>query len=449
MSNFEQNEKHEPKQSEDQQIPFSPEVESDEDTDLLLPPKIDHARFGPAFLAVIIVLLVVVLVGIVTPLRNVIFSPFSPSTPTPLPTFPPEAVTFLFDPHMGSVTVNGHTYQHGVTVQLSNGKYQIVWRGEPFQPITCTVSVPYSPTLDTCGNYENQGDTADSRDVTFFPDLSYLSKNEQASLLSQIQASLDTLQASVTVYPGEQYASLSSTTQLASPVQATYPLRATLSFHLDADPHSTRQCGQSDSECGLNGQNCHVFCTSLANYVPATPTAFHWNVIALMYTRWDYTMTDGKSVAQGQPDSISSITGTEHSIHLSLTWIRSTNTWQVSPTITSGFTPPGGDPLSSKGIDLACSNAQDLVASSYGVTQQSPATTLTWQQFAIGSNRAAGCLAIAQSDLNSHASSAYFLYRFGVLLAANSLAHTYFPHLPMADAYEQGIAQSIAAYNKV
>jgi hypothetical protein len=427
----------------DQHSSISAEIEPEQDNELF-PPTSPRRRTRPILFAVIIVLLVVIIVGIASPLRNAIFSSFSPATPIPSPTFQPEAVSFTYDPHMGSVTVNGHPYQRGTTLHLSVGKYQIVWRGEPFQPITCTLVVPYSPTLDTCGNYENRGDTSDSEQLTFFPDLSYLSKNEQASLLSQIQASLGKLQASDTVYPGEQYALLSSTTQLASPAKATTLLHATLSFHLDTDPHSTRQCGQSDSECGLNGQNCHLFCTSLANYVPATSTAFHWNVIALLYSQWDYTAANGKSVAKSQPDSISSVTGTEQSIHLSLTWTRATNTWHVSPTITSGFTPPGGDPLSTKGTDLGCADAQDLVTSSYGVTQQSPATTLTWQQFAIGSNRAAGCLAVAQSDTSSHVSPAYFLYRFGVLLAANMQAHQYFPNIPLVDSYEQGIAQSIA-----
>lgn len=44
---------------------------------------------------------------------------------------------------------------------------------------------------------------------------------------------------------------------------------------------------------------------------------------------------------------------------------------------------------------------------------------------------------------------AYYLYRFGVLLAANDLAHRYFPSLPIADTYEQTSAQQITTHNKV
>jgi len=37
----------------------------------------------------------------------------------------------------------------------------------------------------------------------------------------------------------------------------------------------------------------------------------------------------------------------------------------------------------------------------------------------------------------------YLLYHFGVLLAVNAAAHGYWPGLPTADAYEQGIAKQL------
>jgi len=43
---------------------------------------------------------------------------------------------------------------------------------------------------------------------------------------------------------------------------------------------------------------------------------------------------------------------------------------------------------------------------------------------------------------------AYCLYRFGVLLAANDEAHRLWPYLPVADAYEQGIARRLTANMK-
>jgi hypothetical protein len=38
----------------------------------------------------------------------------------------------------------------------------------------------------------------------------------------------------------------------------------------------------------------------------------------------------------------------------------------------------------------------------------------------------------------------YFLYRFGVFLAANDVAHKYWPTMPFANASEQQLAQQLA-----
>jgi hypothetical protein len=40
--------------------------------------------------------------------------------------------------------------------------------------------------------------------------------------------------------------------------------------------------------------------------------------------------------------------------------------------------------------------------------------------------------------------SAYLLYRFGIILAANMTAHSYWPYLPVAGAYEQQLAAQVA-----
>lgn len=412
-----------------------------------VPPPGPRGRVGRIFMAVAIILLVAVIIVTVTPLRNLIISPSSSPSPTQTAS-PPKTIAISFDPHVGSVTFKGKTYHQSFAVQPAAGIYSFTWRGAPFQPITCTATVPFSLPQDTCGPYEYVSpETPNSESITFFPNLSYLSTREQAALLQQIQAALATLKASETVLPGEHYALFSPGTQFTSIAQATSPLQATLSFHLDTDPHSTRQCGQNDGECGLNGLDCRVFCTSIEDYVQSTATEFRWHVVAVLYSEWDYKTLDGKTVATGQPDSTSDVTGTEHSVHLDLTWNRAADTWHVSLPIQSLSSSGGLVSPSFIGIDIGCANAQELTTASYGVTKQTPATTVTWK-FAIGSNHAAGCLAVAQSDSNPHAASAYFLYRFGVLLAANALAHSYFPDFPQADASEQSIALQIAAQSK-
>jgi hypothetical protein len=76
---------------------------------------------------------------------------------------------------------------------------------------------------------------------------------------------------------------------------------------------------------------------------------------------------------------------------------------------------------------------------------------LQWR-FASGVNPASGCagvgsptsqLSVDNTPEAIHA--AYALYRFGVILAANSAAHQFWPQLPLADGYEEQLAQHLLA----
>ena len=49
-----------------------------------------------------------------------------------------------------------------------------------------------------------------------------------------------------------------------------------------------------------------------------------------------------------------------------------------------------------------------------------------------------------KSTINTPPGLAYCLLRFGVLLAVNDAAHHFWPNLPVADAYEQSLAQQLA-----
>lgn len=68
-------------------------------------------------------------------------------------------------------------------------------------------------------------------------------------------------------------------------------------------------------------------------------------------------------------------------------------------------------------------------------------------------NPPAGCVVVASPAENTDTTpfpsthplpGLYCLHRFGVLLAANALAHRYWPYLPVADSYEQNLARDLA-----
>jgi hypothetical protein len=88
------------------------------------------------------------------------------------------------------------------------------------------------------------------------------------------------------------------------------------------------------------------------------------------------------------------------------------------------------------------------------VTVKGQVESLFWPQYTSGKNAAVGCLGAASQTPNNpttpvtiNASSAYCLYRFGVLLAANAQAHRYWPNMPVIDAYEQGIVQQLMPHS--
>jgi hypothetical protein len=80
-------------------------------------------------------------------------------------------------------------------------------------------------------------------------------------------------------------------------------------------------------------------------------------------------------------------------------------------------------------------------------TDSSRNPNLTWN-FVSGAPSAAGCLAEATTLGQDEASSlghAFLLQRFGLLLAANELAHQRWPELPLATKQEQELVRQIEA----
>ncbi len=227
-------------------------------------------------------------------------------------------------------------------------------------------------------------------------------------------------------------------------VKATQPLKATLSFHIDTSLTSSRNCigGHGDS-CTYNGQNCLELCVftnvqSIANGNTFTSlTGPDWYAIGLFYPTWTYRTISGALVAENQPDVFNQYVGTDHSMLLHILWKASAWSVTLEPNANLANIPVTVDP--------ACASLNGLVqaTTTYTITHDGTGTNLDWQAFA-GTNRAAGCLGVATPH-QSQATTAYVLYRFGVLLAANAAAHRYFPALPVADSSEQVIAQQIMA----
>lgn len=434
----------------------------------------DEFEFPPPrrrrpFAIIMAVVLIIVIVGGGLLVARTVGGAFGP-LPTPTATLIPGENLFYIttSPAWGKVSIDGHAVAQlpaigSTPLTLSTGGHTIRWDAPPFPPQQCIVYVP--PQLTTggaCSSNDSQR-VQSGKDsglqatiISFAATFSSLPAAQRTTLFNATQAALNALQSTDTVQPGEQYVDLSALHFIAT---ATQPLKATLRFQLDTNPNTNASCiaiiiGGFGQSCQTAGGDCYVLCNGQGEFQDIIPTGGStWEVFGIVRMSYDYTAPNGQVVARDQPN-IADSSNPEYLMPFALS--QNGASWRVSA---QSF--PGG-PFSP--ISPSCIPAEsviygnDVEPSYFGISNNAltnpnvngHAVALTWVKFSSGSNAAAGCVAIAsanpaspQTPIAANASSAYCLYRFGVLLAANEQAHRYWPNLPVADAYEQSIMQQL------
>ena len=355
------------------------------------------------------------------------------------------------NPPWGHLSIDGHEVARlprinvDPPLHLSQGQHVLVWHADPFPPQSCTLSVPARYSTDTCTEYGSI--------ITFAATLNMLPAAQRALLIQEIQAALDTTQSSEMIQPGELYAFAPGISEPEiNPCRITpqsvlcfatakQPLRATLRFQLDTDTSPGTPCSISRA-CILNGRDCRLFCDGPGGTRSPLATTPEWNVLAIVRSLWEYVTLDGQIIAQDQADTFIAEMANDHFVPLSITW--NNPGWQVSA-LFSNSQAHFNDTV----CDSALADAHAL-AGAFAINnlpQQVHERSLS------GANPAAGCVVVATPERVSGAKPAliivkppvaYCLHRFGVLLAANDLAHRQWPYLPLADAYEQGLANQLA-----
>jgi hypothetical protein len=416
-------------------------------------------------MSVVVILLVILAssAGVRNTIGRGIFGP----TPTPTATLFPGAdlIYIQRSPSWGSVSIDGHTFSRLPTIGvdppllLTRGSHKLVWHADPFlnlQP--CFVSVPPMST-DTClyNSPVQVNSNLIARVIRFSLSLNLLPDIQRAALTQAAQAALDTLQSTEIVQPGEQYVDMPASNSIDTAVR---PLRATFRFQLDTNPTSQASCvtqgtGQA---CVFQGVDCRLFCPVPGQGETPPPSENRWDVFAVMRPTWDYATLDGKVVASNQPDStIGYNMQNEYLVKLHITW--DLMEWHV--TVPRGNTPHVTLPRDNtfpRDIthiiaigDPACASALDDISSLGGYYSATGGSELVDLRFGSGPNSAdggMGCLVVETPHIDSPSSSSFpvilLLHRFGIILAANDAAHRYPPFLPLADTYEQKLAQQLA-----
>lgn len=409
-----------------------------------------------------VALLLIILLGSYTPTRQTLVRTFSiPVTPTA--TLAPGVDRFYIggEPPWGKLYVDGKLItrlpdpiRNEPPLRLARGRHTLTWIAAPFPPRTCTITVPPSYRVDSCDlNSFIQANTLNSAWLFSFPvSLLDLSGSVQRSLIQAVQETLDANAPSETVRPGEVYATNSAQHPL---MVAKEPLIATLHYQLDVTGIPVGTCSSvfiiDNQECSYETQDCHFFCTATQLFSMETPASIEpvsqgWNVLGVVSYRWDYKTQKGIPVAVNQPDQLPGVTPQNHLVPLSVTWdgVR----WHVVSDLSlldSGIF--SGD-LAAQ-VEPACASAISNVTGDRSLDRVLPSYYSTHWTYTTSGQPAVGCLGIVTLEggmtPTPQQTPAYCLHRFGVFVAANKVAHSYWPSMPVADAYEQQLAQQLAA----
>lgn len=398
-----------------------------------------HRQLQSGLVAAMLLLAVASILGSVPGSTATLASLLHIATPVPTAPLAPGADNIIAAHGVpwGTLLVDGHAlpdanlhiaYQ-GV-FRLARGQHTLIYHASPFPTVRCTVSVPLSPR-DTCplldtsrlGGQPN-GIPGDTRIVDLRATPDRLPRDQLAALtdgvVEALAAWLPPASASATVAPGERYVAADG-----SIATADQPLRATFLYTLNLDqPHS------------IGGDSCVTFCAPPAIEAPLSEV---WVVYILVHHGWRYA--DASSAgrvripyAPAIPATLVSRTQPFDTFDFIVKQfsVRWNGAWRVTPSaFDASSADPSSDPTCTIGMDLLSTLYNDITAP----FEFSPSPLLP--------HVADGCL-LRALPVNDPNHPAYFLYRFGVLLAVGSVAHTARPTLPVATPGEYALAQQAA-----
>ena len=405
--------------------------------------------------ASLVVLLLLVIIGNTVSIPGFVTRILFGPTPVPTATIVPGADLFYVqgDPTWGRLFIDGQPVAQlprigiDAPLRLARGQHVLSWHAEPFNVQICTVSVP-PVSSDTCafGGAIQSNTAAFAWVVYFSASLLNLPFAQRTAVEKVVQAMLDIQEKTEVVRPGEVYADVVK----GGPVTATQPLIATLRFVLNTDASSHDRCTifeQIGQPCSMLSEDCLQFC-SVASAELSNDQALGWSFLAVVRTVWTFTTLQGLVMSQEDQDGYNGIAASQHLLPLRLTW--NSQGWHAALADAATFPVPAD-------TGIACATARDEIQTSSILINVLLENTPSDWHYVVSRDSASGCLALAAPhaiDNTGNAlpepippSAAYCLYRFGVLLAANDIAHRLWPTLPVADAYERGIVKQLLRHS--
>lgn len=374
--------------------------------------------FGIATIIATMVIALALILGSTPDPRMAVATLFHLATPASPPTPPPGQGTLVLDHWVpwGVMTIDGRTVEearlitqtlfvHGRVlprVDLPPGQHSLAFRAAQFPSLRCELAVPAGPH-DTCPLVTSVAQPADGvRELDLGASLDHLSAGGRAALLAAAESALAAMSDArpATVMPGEWYRASDG-----SLVQARAPLLATFVYAL------------SDN-AARSLPDYAVACVSLCETAIGTDLNFgSWHLTAHALPRWSYRDASGSVLIREAPaGSQADDPYLDVEVPLHVLW---NGQWTVSPAAPSGANPTCAIMLTE--LDVL-----------FGIPIGAPLSSYA------APTSAQGC--VNDTSGNFPGPPAYFLYQFGVIVAANPAAHQMQPGVPVGVAQQQALA---------
>ncbi len=320
------------------------------------------------------------------------------SAPHAQPTEAPPTLLITSNVNYGTITINGQKQRGAPPLEIkmrTPPPYQITLDAPPFQPFTCTF-----PGCSQSGTITANGQAVRTANLTFSPtSLPAAQQSQVSSLVSQAIS----VQQPMTVPAGAFIA-----TQLAgdgeiSSQQAEEPLQATALLV------STSPTVPFFGSCF--GVICVDSSVGIGGASPSSAGSGHfWQVSSFLSLRWRFTTAAGAVVSEVTYPII-------QQIPITLAYDAATG-WRLAP-------QSAGQYMADQLANMACITGAGMLQ----VEQARYLSGLGWNVQTLRQQGTAGCeYQLFQNNTNY----GQFVWRFGVLLAADATAHNTFPTLPIA-----------------
>lgn len=371
---------------------------------------------------------------------------------TPTPTLPltlgMDKIYPIYSVPWGTLRVDGRVQTFVVQqgnyqpVRLSRGSHTLEYQAAPFPALRCRISAPAAPT-DTCPQVTTSPrlpfdpvlpDVRDlGREIDLGATTERLPASQRAALSAAIDAALNGDMAFHTdVAPGERYATANGGIAVAA-----QPLTATLRM-----THTPREnVVNGMAPLTIYGDSaCADMC---ADVFPFDGNYSGWPVAVAATLAWRYTAANGDVVAEAPV--VPASTGLDvasspaaYSAHVAVLWERQQWTVHRSDANSLGASNLG---------NTLCALGQFLVDSMYSDLDQAGAYGTFGTNQYTPHQPADGCYITYQRGITAGKlePTSGFLYRLGVVLAANAQAQRLFPKLPVADARDLDIIRQTGA----